>query len=275
MDAIINDGSATLLSSAYNDPNTRFGLILGTGTNSSVMLPCTAIHSSKFGERPSSWHAQAKEVLVNTEYSMFGKGALPITRWDVIINSTHSQPDFQPYEQMIGGGYLGETLRLVLIDAIQEAGLLGGIVPIGLRTPYTLDTAVLAAMEAPEPDYNPLLAHLSLTPSPQGLKHVRTLTALVSHRASALLATAVHALWQLRLSSMPVSFAANGSVIERYPGFKARTQEYIDKLVSASGIQPGAVVLEMAIESALYGAAVAVGSLEGIQTEDDGTGGAE
>jgi hexokinase len=283
MDAIINDGSATLLSSAYNDPTTRFGFILGTGTNASVMLPCSAIHPSKFGERPAAWHAQAKEVLVNTEYSMFGKGALSPTRWDAIINSTHSQPDFQPYEQLIGGGYMGEILRLMLVDAIQEAGLLGGIVPAGLRTPYSIDTGVLAALEGAEPDYTPLLAYLSLPPSPQALKHIRTLVALISHRACALLATAIHAMWQLRVSSLPVSatkpppasIACNGSVIERYPGFMTKTQQYLDKLVSDSGVQPGSVVLEIAVESALYGAAVAVGSLEGLHVEDAITGSSE
>lgn len=273
VEASINDGSATLLSSAYNQSSTSFSLILGTGTNASVMLPCSALQSSKFGSRPASWYAQAKEVLVNTEYSMFGKDALPLTRWDTALKSSHPQPDFQPYEQLIGGGYQGEIFRLLLIAAIREAGFLAGIVPPGLCTPYSLDTSVLAAIAAPEPDYTQLLPFLTVLPSVEALQYIRTLVTLISYRASALVATAVHALWQLRLSSLsalaaqdpaPVAFACNGSVIERYPGFLARTQEFVDRLVCASGAASGSVVLEIAVESALFGAAVAVSCLENV-----------
>src|ERR1700744_2129081 len=56
IEAIINDGCATLLSRAYTDSTTRFGLILGTGTNMSVLLPVAALSAAKFADRPRSWH---------------------------------------------------------------------------------------------------------------------------------------------------------------------------------------------------------------------------
>jgi hexokinase len=148
MDAIVNDSSATLLSRAYLDPSTRFALILGTGCNAAIHLPVTALGPSKFGIRPSSWHEKANHVLVNTELSMFGKGIFPVTRWDESLNSTHALPDFQPFEMLLSGRYLGEIVRLMLVEAIQTAGLFGGEIPENFTEPYSLDTGTIAAIEA-------------------------------------------------------------------------------------------------------------------------------
>ena len=148
MDAIVNDSSATLLSRAYQDDTTRMALILGTGTNAAIHLPVTALAQSKFGQRPQSWHDKAKHVLVNTEYSMFGKNILPVTRWDDYLNVTHMHPDFQPFEHLISGRYLGEIVRLILLEAVQTAGLFNGQAPESLAQPYNLDTGILAAFES-------------------------------------------------------------------------------------------------------------------------------
>lgn len=148
MDAIVNDSSATLLSRAYQDDTTRLALILGTGFNASVHLPVTALSREKFGKRPQEWHDQAERVLVNTELSMFGKNILALTRWDESLNRNHDRPDFQPYEHLIAGRYLGEIVRLVLLEAIQTAGLFGGQVPERFMERYSFDTGIMAVIEA-------------------------------------------------------------------------------------------------------------------------------
>ncbi|KAF2453365.1 hypothetical protein BDY21DRAFT_374931 [Lineolata rhizophorae] len=341
VDAIVNDGSATLLARAYRDAATRMALILGTGTNAAVHLPVTTLSRGKYGARPRSWHARATHVLVNTELSMFGRGVFPTTRWDDALNAQHPQPDFQPLEYMISGRYLGEIARLVLLEAVERAALFGGVVPQGLQEPYALDTAVLAAFES---DDSPQLAAaadklmrdhpLPQDPSPAELRFVKQLATLVSRRAAAFLATAIYALNALRLdaeaaaaaaatittsapaaradtptepgsasssssSSTPPSLASsssasasdpdpeppgerpvaglrrttvgcNGTVIEKYPGFKGRAQAFLDELRREQqqqgrrrrdgdgGVGPGCVVLlEEAHEAAIFGAAVA------------------
>lgn len=148
MDAIVNDGTATLLSRAYKDSSTRLALILGTGTNMAVHLPVTALSPSKFGQRPKAWHDKAKHVLVNTEISMFGKNIYPTTRWDDCLNRNHSQPDFQPLEHLISGRYLGEIVRLILVEAIRTTELFGGEMPEKFLEPYALDTGIMAIFEA-------------------------------------------------------------------------------------------------------------------------------
>lgn len=160
LEAIINDGSATLLSHAYTNRTTRFGLILGTGTNMSVLLPVAALSAAKFADRPAAWLERARDVVVNTEFSMFGgAGLLPRTRWDEAIRRAHTAPDFQPFEMLVGGRYLGEIVRLVLLEGVANAGLFGGEVPAGLGEPYGLDTGTLAAIEG-------CVCRLSLSISP-------------------------------------------------------------------------------------------------------------
>jgi len=148
--AIVNDSSATLLSEAYSTPATRFGLILGTGVNVAAHLPVTLIGREKYGIRPRSWHESATHVVVNTEIGMFGReeGSLPLTKWDRQLKAAHPRPDFQPYEQLVGGYYLGEICRLALIDAIESVGVFGGTVPESLRKEYGLDTETLSIVEA-------------------------------------------------------------------------------------------------------------------------------
>jgi hexokinase len=79
---------------------------------------------------------------------MFGKDILPMTRWDKLLSAAHPRPDFQPLEHFVAGFYLGEICRLALIEAIEETGLLGGVVPPSLQKPYSLDTSTLSKIEA-------------------------------------------------------------------------------------------------------------------------------
>ncbi|KAF2086656.1 actin-like ATPase domain-containing protein [Saccharata proteae CBS 121410] len=277
MDAIVNDSSATLLSRAYKDQTTRLALILGTGFNASVHLPVSAISRNKFGERPQSWHDKAERVLVNTELSMFGKNILPTTRWDEYLNNHHTRPDFQPFEHLISGRYLGEIVRLILLEAIQTAGLFGGEMPENITEPYSFDTGTMAIFESDDTASltkacTMLQAHHALRTPPTyaELFFIRQICQLVSHRAAAYLATGIHALWSLRnkaegmapASAGHVTISCNGSVIEKYPSFKPLCQGYVDELTTRSGAPTGSVNLEMAWESSIFGAAVAVCCLE-------------
>lgn len=293
----MNDSSATLLSQAYREPSTRLALILGTGTNASIHLPTSALAFTKYGVRPQSWHDEAHHVLVNTELSMFGKNVLPVTRWDEDLNRHHMKPDFQPFEHLVSGRYLGEIVRLVLVEAIRTAGLFGGEIPERLLEAYALDTGTLATIEGCVPfvssdldtktntdgsDDTPTLDKAvaifhtmhplpsKKLPSPSDLFFVRAITQLVTRRATAYLATGIHALWSLRTNSEGLKpsnagqmcIGCNGSVIEKYPGFRPRAQKYLDELTQQSGAPGRTVSLELAEESAIFGAAVAVGCVE-------------
>lgn len=277
MRAIVNDGSATLLSQAYRDPTTRMSLILGTGTNAGVYLPVKAFTAEKFGQRPDSWYDDAERVLVNTELSMLGKSSLPTTKWDDLLNADHPLPDFQPLEYLITGRYLGEIVRLILLDAIETIDLFNGRIPSGMDQAYSFDTRIIAAFES---DVSPTLENARVTfeqahsvRSPIRLcelKFIREVAGLVSRRAAAYLATALHALWTIRTESeglqpgdaTHVTVACNGTVIEKYPSYRNLCQKHLDDLCALSGASRGAVRLKLAPESSIFGAAVAVACME-------------
>jgi hexokinase len=278
MDSIVNDSSATLLSRAYEDPSTRFAVILGTGFNISVHLPVSSLATTKYKGYPKQWLDEATHVLVNTECSMFGKGVFPTTRWDDRLNETHIRPDFQPFEHMISGRYMGEIVRLIIVEAVCTAGLFSGEMPALLSEPYTLDTGTIAAMEMDDSKYLTQATALfqsqhplSKPPTVSDIQFVRRVSQLVSRRAAAFLATGIHALWVLRTESEGLtpasagrmSIGCNGSVIEKYPLFRELCQSHLHELTAASGAEPKSISLEIAIESAIYGAAVSVCCLEG------------
>jgi hexokinase len=279
VDAIVNDGCATLLSQAYLEPSTSMGLILGTGTNAAVYLPTSTIGQRKFGRRNSGWFGGADKVIVNTEFSMFGKGILPQTIWDELLNKEHTLPDFQPLEYMTTGRYLGELMRLIVVDAVDGCGLFGGIMPLTLLDPYTLDTAVLGKLEEDTSlelaDSIAMIAKefaLKLTPTKTEVAFLRLVAQCISRRAAAYLGVAIHALWSLQketdinphtpFGTPKTSIACNGSVILKYPGFKSRCENYIARMImegSTSGVfRTEKVVLEPTHEAALFGAAVSV-----------------
>ncbi|PSN66967.1 actin-like ATPase domain-containing protein [Corynespora cassiicola Philippines] len=277
MDTIVNDSSATLLSRAYEDPSTRFAVILGTGFNIAVHLPVSALASTKYKGYPQKWLDEASHVLVNTELSMFGKNVFPTTRWDEQLNDSHVRPDFQPFEHMISGRYLGEIVRLIIVEAVRTAGLFSGETPDKLNEAYALDTGTIAAMEMDgSKGLTNAIAHfqnkhpLSKPPSYNDIQFVRQVAQLVSHRAAAFLAAGIHSLWNLRTTTEgltpatagKIAIGCNGSVIEKYPLFRELCQSHLDELTAASGAVSKSISLEVAVESAIFGAAVAASCLE-------------
>ncbi|KAL3463793.1 hypothetical protein BJX64DRAFT_111912 [Aspergillus heterothallicus] len=298
MDAIVNDSSAALLSRAYVDPATRMSLILGTGTNVAIHFPVHAIGLNKFGTRPAGWFDYAKHVIINSEMSMFGGGVLPMTRWDDTLNRTHLRPDYQPLEYMATGRYLGEIIRLIIVEAVETAHLFGGELPHSMRDAYSFDTSIVAFIEA---DTSPFLTAsaallqkehtFSSSPSQEDLQFLLRVCQIVSKRAAGYLATAIHSMWCLRneaefptvppspsSSKGPVTvtesgtnpeslaIACDGSVINKYPGFRDRCQSYLNQLTRETNLakasqqsgEDSCIRLEPAPESAILGAAVAV-----------------
>ncbi|KAI1388016.1 hexokinase [Hypoxylon trugodes] len=296
--AIVNDSSATLLSQAYTHASTRFGLILGTGTNIAVHLPVSAFSRSKYGKRPESWFESASHVIVNTELGMFGKDILPLTRWDELLNASHPRPDFQPLEHLLSGFYLGEICRLAIVEAVETAGLLGGELPPSLEKPYSLDTEILSRIEADtSPNLEKALLHFTThhpcttPPTVSDIAAIRGLASLISRRSAALLAASVFSLWELRheteaehIPNTPKSTPSNDSAVvlpspsidEEIRDIEASTKVAFNGSVIehypeyratcqryiddlvSHSEHPGSVDLVPALESSILGAAVAL-----------------
>ena len=253
--------------------------------NAAIHLPITALHPSKFASRSLPQHRGITHVLTNTELSMYGKRILPSTKWDELLNSKHVMPDYQPFEYLIAGGYMGEIVRLVVVEATLKAGLFNGILPPSLSIPYILDTKTLAQIEVdcsnslettrsllhrkfPSPSY----------PSFQDAQFVHQVISSVTSRSIAYFTTGIHALSSLlqeteRKAGLQddqdhISIGCDGSVINKYPGYMDRAQETLSQMIALEKVRRKKVILERTQESAVKGAGVA-GAMAALRSLED------
>merc|ERR1712241_986311 len=123
MAAILNDTTGCLMSCAWKNPKCRIGLIIGTGTNA-----CYLEHMDKVG----LWDGDQeppRHMVVNTEWGAFGNdGELDfiMTKWDREVDALSINPGKQIFEKMISGMYMGEVVRQVLVDLVNEGLLFSG-----------------------------------------------------------------------------------------------------------------------------------------------------
>ncbi|WP_296902536.1 hexokinase [uncultured Megasphaera sp.] len=98
--ALLNDTTATLLSSVYQHNPAQIGIVCGTGFNMCYYEP-------------------ALSMIVNLEAAGFDGG--PATVWDQRVDAASQQPGDHPFEKMIGGRYLSEVYGQVLCDFLGRA----------------------------------------------------------------------------------------------------------------------------------------------------------
>lgn len=167
-------------------------------------------------------------VAINTEYGAFDndRKVLPRTRFDCIIDESSPRPGQQAFEKMVAGLYLGEILRLVLLDLHDRVGLFEGQDTSALRKPHVIDSAFLsraegdksAAMDAIADIFN---KDLGINPTPHELKVARYLVELVSTRASRLYACGIAAICKKK-NIQSCHVGVDGSVFNKYPNFRER-----------------------------------------------------
>lgn len=90
--ALVNDTVGTLMASAYNDQNTRIGLILGTGSNACYVENLDNVKTWD-GDRNDP-----KQVIINMEWGAFGdNGCLDFlrTEYDIEVDKTSLNPTRQ------------------------------------------------------------------------------------------------------------------------------------------------------------------------------------
>ena len=79
---------------------------------------------------------QNKHMVVNTEWGAFGEaGELDFvrTKWDKEVDESSLNPGKQIFEKMISGMYMGELVRLVVEDLIEEGLIFAGLETSNIR----------------------------------------------------------------------------------------------------------------------------------------------
>lgn len=282
--AITNDTISTLLSAAYlhADARTAAGIIAGTGTNAACLCPTSKLPS--FKRPPSAAATGTSAVVLNTEWSINGTAA-PLapyqTTWDKLLDEKNEKPGFQPLEQMIGGRYLGELVRLIALDIFSAPSSHSPSpqqqrqLPRMLTTPYALDTKLCAQIEEAAENSDLVLSYLHecLPASAEsefkwdlaGAECFRCVCVAVSTRAAALVAAATLGLLCLNDEleddggdDVLVCYA--GTVIEKYPRFRERCEGFVAQVVDSwrAGTRTGKKTVRFveAKDGGILGAAV-------------------
>ena len=226
--ALINDTTGTLVASMYTDAETRMGLIYGTGCNGAYYDVVSDIPKLE-GKMPSDVD-QSAPMAINCEYGAFDNElvVLPRTKYDILIDKQSPRPGQQSYEKMISGYYLGEVLRLILLDLAKEKKLIfKGQDLSKLETEFILDTSFPSRIE--EDPFENLSDTAELfqkelgiqTTSPER-KIIRRLAELIGERSARLFVCGIAAICKKR-GYKTAHCAADGSVYNKYPGVKERT----------------------------------------------------
>ncbi|ORZ03443.1 hypothetical protein BCR43DRAFT_560138 [Syncephalastrum racemosum] len=266
--AILNDAVGALVAHAYKQPKTAGALIYGTGVNAAYSEKVARIgklsHSTdnetknkaKNKNRNKNNHLASTGggmMLLNTELDIFGNPSyLPLTRFDISLDQSHSQPEFQTYEKMMSGAYLGELTRLIAMELIDQHYLFDGHVPTELHEPWQYTTAAMSEFEGRKSDeerllhFNMSFPHVSssrssqdgaksmsescYSPTLQDAHRFGCICRTVSSRAAALLAAAIISLIeQQQITDDNVYIGINGSTYEKYPLMPERIQAAIDR----------------------------------------------
>jgi hexokinase len=237
--AIVNDTTGTLVASQYITTGTKIGLILGTGCNAAYMEKVKNIEKIKhLGIDPEA------EIAINCEWGAFDSfhhEHLPRTPYDITIDKMSNKPGEQAFEKMISGRYLGEIMRLILCELIDEGVLFLGQKTDKLEQPYSLDTAFLSLMESDTT--NELLTVIGIFSYFFGLETTLAerqffcaLARLIGRRAARLASCGIGALVKCGgYLEEGCAVGVDGSLYDKYPGFADKIHEGLHDIFGDKG----------------------------------------
>ncbi|KJA23961.1 hypothetical protein HYPSUDRAFT_39485 [Hypholoma sublateritium FD-334 SS-4] len=227
--ALINDTTGTLIASHYVNPKTRVACIFGTGCNAAYMEDVADIPKMKgLNIDPKA------QMAINCEWGAFDSFEhehLPRTKYDTIVDETSNKPGEQAFEKLISGRYLGEILRLVICELIDEGILFLGQNTYKLESPYVFETAFLSLMESDPTDELLMIIGIfshffAVETTLAERQFFRALAQLIGRRAARLSACGIAAIVSKKgYLDEGCSVGADGSLYNKYPGFAERIHE--------------------------------------------------
>lgn len=227
--AVINDTTGTMVASAYTDPETKMGLIYGTGCNGAYYERCCDV--GKLEGRLEDDISPDTLMAINCEYGSFDNEhlVLPRTRFDITVDDESPRPGQQAFEKMISGYYLGEILRLVLLEMMERGAIFQGQDTAKLDKKFVMDTSFPALVE--EDDTADLTeverlfkSELGISTTLEERKAIRKLSELIGIRLARLSVCGIAAACKKR-GYTSAHCAADGSLYQKYPHFPQRAAQ--------------------------------------------------
>ncbi|KAJ3560390.1 hypothetical protein NP233_g10871 [Leucocoprinus birnbaumii] len=164
-------------------------------------------------------------------FDAFEHEHLPRTKYDVIVDESSNKPHEQSFEKLIAGRYLGEILRLVICELIDEGVLFLGQNTYKLEVPYSFDSAFLSLMESDPTDELLMIIGIfthffAVETTLAERQFFRALAKLIGRRAARLSACGIAAIVsKMGYLDEGCSVGADGSLYNKYPGFADRIHE--------------------------------------------------
>eukprot|EP00898_Chlorokybus_atmophyticus_P006081 jgi/Chlat1/6474/Chrsp45S05963 len=234
--ALVNDTVGTLATAHYYHNDVAVGLILGTGTNAAYTEQIENI--PKWTGTPPA----TGEMVINMEWGDFTSTTLPFIDADRALDADTWNKGSQLFEKMIGGMYLGDIGRRMLLQLAETGLLFGGRVPAGLRqqnfttedisnvfidsTPDLSKTAAIVKKAFQwEEKHDICFTDLCLINEVCGLATVRAARMCAAGIAAVIRKVGKDPVGRRQSldapSQHPLVVAADGSLIKKHPVFKA------------------------------------------------------
>ncbi|MFH4981250.1 hypothetical protein AB6A40_007959 [Gnathostoma spinigerum] len=215
------------------------GVIVGTGTNACYMEKLENIE--KIRDEHLDEDNFPDEMIINTEWGNFGEdGSLDFirTRFDRAVDEGSINPGKQLFEKMISGMYMGEIVRVVLVELADEGVLFDGDFE-SLRQTHSFPTKFVSEIEN---DFDEdgarsyqktmgILEDIGIDPvSVSDCYNVAEVCRLVSTRAAYLTAAGIATLLK-RMNKTHCTVGVDGSVYRFHPTFPKLLDKKIDELL--------------------------------------------
>ncbi|KAG0095839.1 glucokinase [Podila epicladia] len=241
--AIINDTVGTLVSHAYVSPSTKIGVILATGTNAAYIERASEVSKYK--------GPACDQMILNTEWDAMGKAEyLPQTKYDKEIDAVSLVPGFQEFEKMVSGLYMGELVRLALVDLIQQNAILeslGGKVPDAEHTAIDRVFKTSFAIEGLTQEDRARIFELVHTIGQRSATMTAAACVALLHKANG---SSVN----LDDANEITTIGIDGSVFEKYPHFSHSMMEALTEILGQD--RASRIRLELARDGGCIGAAL-------------------
>ncbi|XP_030375921.1 hexokinase type 2-like [Scaptodrosophila lebanonensis] len=234
--AILNDTTGTLMSCAFKKHNCRIGLIVGTG--------CNACYVEKTANAQVFEHYQTSakpNMIINCEWGAFGdNGVLDFIRtpYDKIVDKQTPNVGRQTFEKCISGMYLGELVRLIIVDLKERGILFKNIDSQVLKQKWKFETKFLSEAESDPPgsfrNMGQILDQCGIRGATDSDKAcVRYICETISRRSAKLVACGLVCLIN-RMGVNDLSVGIDGSVYRFHPKYHNLLTEYMNKLLKSA-----------------------------------------
>lgn len=229
--AVLNDTAGTLVRGSYLDRDCAIGLILGTGSNA-----CFLEKADKAKNASSLTHGE-NEIIVDIEWGAFGdNGSLDFirTEFDDQVDEVSVIPGSFTFEKYIGGKYLGELVRRVLVRLVKDGLLFSGAITPELSTTWAFTTSMVSHIEQDSLDglhrnTKDILDGFNLNFNSDDILVVQWVCQIISNRCALLVAVCLASLLD-RMEKPVATIAVDGSLYQKHPRVKGLLEKYTTML---------------------------------------------